>query len=627
MPPTTRQTSRRLYQPLDRNGRGIRLIELLPNYPHQTIQCKLHTVTLTSDTYYVCISYVWGDPYITEEIIVNGISRQVTVNLVTALRHLKKHWFEIERESDPDVDTSKFRLWADALSINQDDPLERGHQVSLMADIYSSAEMVLAWLSSDDRDVALGFSALNHVYLDRVHLNELPHTDWWWRNYEIWYTTSWLLPDNSGIRENNEAPLRPDEPLLHLRQFWKLNFWSRVWIQQEIVLPRRVYYVSPSHRMSHEQCYEASRWVNVCLRSDRRELLLTQQQHERTKKLAYESRAVMKLSGARYSLAKSSKEWVISACVALHFSPGLQATDALDYVYGLLAITKVPIEPDYTKSIREVYIEFVQWLISVLSTDTESEGSVYRCYRWLNRHAVGIRQLYGLPTWAPVFPAGDLRHDVNPSKVYWPPLYEPLPPVVTSVGSLWTKAVKAQTVDTVYHEPGSPDFLFKGLSSFIHDFPQMYGKATYINGRPILEELCRTLLLKDDIHWYNVKRLFIALMESGQCRREDFDPDLLTSVDSSELEEILQEWKLAAEHLLGCTFFTTEDGYIGLIGEEVLPGDVVYYVAHNNSLQVLRPEDGHYLFVSNCVLTDFDFPNVSDCFTPGQSNVEKIEIR
>ena len=163
MSSTTRQTSRRLYQPLDRNGREIRLIEILPTYANQTIQCKLHTVTLTPETYYVCISYVWGDPSITEEIVVNGVRKQVTINLATALRHLKKHWVEIARESDPGLDLSKFRLWADALSINQDDPLERGHQVGLMANTYSSADMVLAWLSSNDRDVTLGFNVLDRI--------------------------------------------------------------------------------------------------------------------------------------------------------------------------------------------------------------------------------------------------------------------------------------------------------------------------------------------------------------------------------------------------------------------------------------------------------------------------------
>lgn len=153
-----------LYQPLNTNRREIRLLEILSESPNDKVECKLHTVPLTPETYYVCLSYVWGDPSITEEIIVNGIPRQVTVSLATALRHLKKHWMEIELESDPSLDTSKFRLWADAVCINQDDMSERSAQVSVMADIYSSAEMVLAWISSDDQDVAGAFDIYEKIF-------------------------------------------------------------------------------------------------------------------------------------------------------------------------------------------------------------------------------------------------------------------------------------------------------------------------------------------------------------------------------------------------------------------------------------------------------------------------------
>ncbi|KAF4340186.1 heterokaryon incompatibility het-6 [Fusarium beomiforme] len=146
-----------LYQPLNKNEREIRLLEILPNTPDGKVNCKLHTVLLTPDLYYACLSYVWGDPTVTEQIIVDGIPRQVTINLATALRHIKKHWLKIERETEPELDASKFLLWADALCINQYDLAERTHQVSLMADIYSSADMALAWLSSNDQDVAEAF--------------------------------------------------------------------------------------------------------------------------------------------------------------------------------------------------------------------------------------------------------------------------------------------------------------------------------------------------------------------------------------------------------------------------------------------------------------------------------------
>ncbi|KAK2688571.1 hypothetical protein QWA68_012711 [Fusarium oxysporum] len=140
---TERGSSPPLYQPLNKDQREIHLLEILSNSPNEKVNCKLHTVLITSDLCYTCISYVWGDHSVTEEIIVGGVPRQVTICLATALQHLKKHWIKIESMSDRKLGASKFRLWADTLCFNQDDPSERLRKVSMMADIYSSADMVL----------------------------------------------------------------------------------------------------------------------------------------------------------------------------------------------------------------------------------------------------------------------------------------------------------------------------------------------------------------------------------------------------------------------------------------------------------------------------------------------------
>ncbi|KAJ4136477.1 hypothetical protein NW768_004090 [Fusarium equiseti] len=599
--------------PLDRNGREIRLIEILPTYANQTIQCKLHTVTLTPDTYYVCISYVWGDPHITEEIVVNGVRKQVTVNLATALRHLKKHWVEIERESDPDLDTSKFRLWADALCINQDDTLEKGHQVGLMADIYSSAEMVLAWLSSDDRDVALGFTVLNRVWLEP----------------ELRRATSLLFRKGSGVWENNDAQLRVDEPLAHLSQLWKLGFWSRMWIHQEVLLAKRAYYISPSHRMSHRRCWLANRRVNIGLSkfryfaNSRRRLGQRQRQRqEQINKALHDQRGVMNLFEANPART-TTKEQRILACINLHLSENLQASEDLDYVYGLLAVTKVPIEPDYAKPIREVHMELMQWLFSVVPAGKRNTNKRI-VFEVLDRHAVGIRQLYGLPTWAPVFSDSDKRrklnlplhftfHDVGSKFCSFEDevfrivrtkqdndpgfdICKPLP-MITPGGSLWIEGIKLGTVRKVYHEPGYPDFIHKGLSSFLHDFPEMHRKGAHPYGMSTREALCSTLLLESDFR------------------------------SNVPLRKTTEDWELAAEHLLGSMLFTTKNGYMGLIGEEVLPGDVVCYLVGGTSLTVLRRKGRHYLFVDNCSITGFGYKQVGELLSKERCEVKAIEIR
>ncbi|KAK2688572.1 hypothetical protein QWA68_012710 [Fusarium oxysporum] len=49
----------------------------------------------------------------------------------------------------------------------------------------------------------------------------------------------------------------------------------------------------------------------------------------------------------------------------LYFSLGSEASNDLDYIYGLLAVTKSPITPDYTKSICEVNLEFMAWALFI----------------------------------------------------------------------------------------------------------------------------------------------------------------------------------------------------------------------------------------------------------------------
>jgi hypothetical protein len=257
-----------LHQPLNKDQREIRL-EILPNSPDGKVNCKLHTVLLTPDLYYACISYVWGDPSITEEIIVDGVPRQVTVTLATALRHLKKHWTEIESKSDPELDTSKFRLWADALCINQDDLTERLHQVSMMADIYSSAAMVLAWLSSNDEDVAKAFDAferivhiaegnvgpINSTGLTEIELFRLCYDGISWEPNQL----DWLFPHDSTLFTifDTESNNLLDGPYGAVFNFCQLKFWSRVWIHQEVILAKRLYFLSPSRFLQHSSCVVA----------------------------------------------------------------------------------------------------------------------------------------------------------------------------------------------------------------------------------------------------------------------------------------------------------------------------------------------------------------------------------
>lgn len=113
----------------------IRILHLEPGWGSTPISCTIHRISLTSHPppKYEALSYTWGDPKATREIIVNGYLVNVTFNLYSALYRLRQ--------------SEEMRvLWVDALCINQTDVDERGQQVGLMGKIYSICDNTVIWI-------------------------------------------------------------------------------------------------------------------------------------------------------------------------------------------------------------------------------------------------------------------------------------------------------------------------------------------------------------------------------------------------------------------------------------------------------------------------------------------------
>jgi len=132
------------YLQLPSEGEYIRLLCLLPNKSKAApLQCKIHNYSLWTfglrTHRYEALSYVWGDPNETLPIYVDNNQFHITANLYFALSHLRDHAFERI-------------LWVDAICINQKNLEEQSQQVQLMANIYSNAHRVIAWLGNGTQD-------------------------------------------------------------------------------------------------------------------------------------------------------------------------------------------------------------------------------------------------------------------------------------------------------------------------------------------------------------------------------------------------------------------------------------------------------------------------------------------
>ena len=136
------QRPRYPYEPLPSHFDHFRLIELQAGKGASQLHCRLHTVPLSQAASYEAISYVWGDPSVKVDVACDDGLVAVTTNLKNALTLLRH----------PHQNRS---LWADAISINQEDLDERSRQVRIMREIFSRARTVLAWLGpehDEDKD-------------------------------------------------------------------------------------------------------------------------------------------------------------------------------------------------------------------------------------------------------------------------------------------------------------------------------------------------------------------------------------------------------------------------------------------------------------------------------------------
>ncbi|RMJ17342.1 hypothetical protein CDV36_003019 [Fusarium kuroshium] len=130
------------YVPLGSQSGGFRVLTLLPGSPDTPLHCSLSNSNLTTRPVYDALSYVWGKPSNPNDsinvLVLDGHHIPATANLVSALRHLR-----------PPAGADPMTLWVDAVCINQADLNERSQQVSMMRDIYASAERVVIWIGEE----------------------------------------------------------------------------------------------------------------------------------------------------------------------------------------------------------------------------------------------------------------------------------------------------------------------------------------------------------------------------------------------------------------------------------------------------------------------------------------------
>lgn len=334
------------YKPLS-SPDSTRVLVLLPaQKTADELRCDMDEVCLSGmedeKHGYTALSYVWGAHEASHIIWFGTLLLRIRPNLDSALRNLRRR-------------DRSIRLWVDAVCINQNDLLERNHQVQQMRDIFSAASETIIYLGPQDGGNT-GHSAWN--FLERH--------------------SSWALDENRNIDHNTAARL--NEHLIYFRGDLKdveldvlsRSWFRRLWVFQEAVVSRSLSVQCGNRRIS---------WDDFC-----EILLLSSRLHDRygfsfednhkldiVRDINISRREYLRHHGLERFLPPwqlpetfGPSQGVMDILAMLSRARYLEASDARDKIYGLVGISTGinTDEPrfaiDYRLNYRDLYIRFAR---------------------------------------------------------------------------------------------------------------------------------------------------------------------------------------------------------------------------------------------------------------------------
>jgi hypothetical protein len=374
------------YEPLLKERHEIRLLRINPiqnNYgllgsilsyvttstQTPTLSCTLEHVRLTEAPEFTALSYMWGDPTDTRPILLHGCQLPITKNLHEALSELSR---------DPRI----VYIWADALCINQANDAEKSWQVQMMRQIYQRASNVIAWLGPAfwlsqyhfDKLQELGTQVLYQcmltdapidtiegevAYYNRViastNISELDARDRSCQQYVWTLLTKGAVIESIGLSQVKSILASP--------------FWSRVWTLQEFVLSTRLELACGPSRISVQQFSYAVAILQFAIIERIMQINMSQRQGEVHIRIQHVYNLFLaKRRSTHQGKPSSLFELLVDSCGARNtLGIRLLASDARDTVLALLNLAadveKLNIEPDYSKTTRDVFIETSRVLI------------------------------------------------------------------------------------------------------------------------------------------------------------------------------------------------------------------------------------------------------------------------
>ena len=589
--------------------------ESTPNLTNRDSNQLFNLITRFKWGDFETVSYCWESEVRENSISIDGLPFMVPRCVDTVLRRLRNL---------PEA-KSGMKFWIDFICINQDDVLEKNHQVNMMRDIYASAFAVIVWLGESEDGST---NAIDHMtQIMQIEAEILRGQRFETSTYDEWFSVI---------------------PWHEIYSFLVRKYWTRLWIIQELALnhnatlflcgdrqlTRRVIAMATSFCRYREN----SGRVGTILATDNQNYSIS----ERMTFFFSISYRVNRLLWLDASLEAASLDHI------LDLGQSAQSKDPRDKVYGLLGLLpkslRSRIQPDYSPTVSrdDVYRQMCEALL-IYTGRTDSVLS------WCH-----FCEKSSLPSWVPdwtvKFPRNHVqwlkkRNASRSTSPNWSISADGyslsckgiIVDIINSLSSSPSETIPFGTA----RAPGGPMEPPKGSRYREKDLRDVIQK-TLSNDHPRIRQGCSTIesilwvdwdIIKtatDDYDgWFHDFWIHLNIVirdpqwESFDRFRQtnanfsifgiqlrDFFPEMRSYLSPSHwsarpgtrpiTEDDVNNMALMAISIVGRRLATTHTGYLGLVPEEAHQGDCIAVIYGCNFPVVLRPRGDHFKVVGEC---------------------------
>lgn len=577
------------YSPLQSPKSEIRLLSFINSSSTSKLHINLSTVALSEAPPFAAVSYSWGEhPTLSQSVICNGKPLRITESLHRAISHVSN--VVHKPGSTASKHETPFLLWADAISINQQDTEERNQQLQVVGKIYSQAQRVFAYIG-EPKEPGQEHDALRTVdlVLKNVHrLSKSKH-------------------NTSDYMQTVGIPRAEDPSWQSIEHLFCQTWFGRTWILPEVVLAKEIICLFGDAVWKLNSLVEFGKIIEEYQLGDDGLKQSVETRSSENRVQAEENIHALQLcwKGRRQHWG-SNKGRPQKLADLLYHSSERDSKDPRDQVYALLALasdsTRGHIKPDYSESntVATVYKTAATYCVTTgdgidilrfAGIDRPVEGTPSWVANWINLISITMpREPH--KTAGRSKPVMYLDNSNNDRLTVRGILFESIKTIVRKVphqsGNLNLDGEPAVKLNRMVR------YFLKGEPSHAHGMTEAYGSEyKALDARwHVLEAYLKLNYRKvratsaDRFPYYSF-RAFVS-----HCSEK------LTEAKFNYLENEAKEFSLTLTNIQrGRRIGWTDGHYMGVFPGSTQHGDLVAVLLGSKLPYVLRPCGNNYLLV------------------------------